>query len=81
VELPALLELCGRGTTLHLLDPALSGETLVAQGHIATISLKRGRVFRFEKRRYRLLQRLEAGVHVVPLTASEPIALEAVSQK
>lgn len=74
--LPALVELRGRGASLHLLDPALSGETLVAQGHIASVALKRGRVFRFDKRRYRLLQKLEAGVHVVPLTASEPITLE-----
>jgi hypothetical protein len=76
VSLPPLLELKGRGTTLHLLDPALSGETLTAQGHIADQALKRGRVFRFEKRRYRLLQPLEAGVRVVPLSLSEPIALE-----
>jgi hypothetical protein len=73
-----LLELKGRGTTLHLLDPALDGETLTAQGHISTVPLRRGRVFRFEKRRYRLLQPLEAGVRVVPLSLSEPIALELV---
>jgi hypothetical protein len=78
VELPPLLELRGRGTTLRLLDPALSGETLTAQGFISPGKLKRGRVFRLEKRRYRLLQPLEAGVRVVPLSLSEPIALELV---
>lgn len=72
-----LLKLQGsKGDTLHLLDPALSGETLVAQGYITTVSLRKGRVFKTGKQRYRLLEPLPAGVHVVPLSLTNPITLE-----
>lgn len=73
-----LVSLNGSGkATLHLIDPALEGGVLTAQGFISPGKLRRGRVFRLEKRRYRLLESLAAGVHAVPLSLTSPIALEA----
>lgn len=77
MSLPPLLKLTGSKATLHLLDPALDGETLTAQGYITSGTLKKGRVFRNGKDRYRLLQKLEPGTRAVPINLQEPVVLEA----
>lgn len=73
--LPPLLEVRGRGTSLHLIDPLLSGDTLSAQGYVAKEALRKGRVFRHDGIRYQLLESLEAGTRVVPISLDTPIVL------